>query len=185
MSDKLQDMLAADLRQLASDNGERYELIEGELITMAPAGNQHGAIASTLGGEIYLYLKQNPLGKGLAAETGFLTRGDSRTVRAPDYAFIPHDRIPKDGLPDGFSQIVPALVAEVVSPHDSADYVERKIHEWLAFGVGLVWVIYPKTQHVHVYHGESATHRLLTAEDTLDGEDILPNFRLPVRVIFD
>ena len=51
------------------------------------------------------------IGVGVTAETGFYTRGDNRTVHAPDYAFIRRGKIPADGQLD----ITPDLVVEVIS----------------------------------------------------------------------
>jgi Uma2 family endonuclease len=132
-----------------------------------------------------MYLQQNKVGVGVAAETGFYTRGDRRTVRAADYAFIPNERIPVDGLPAGYSQIVPALVVEVVSPFDTAAYIEQKVGEWLDFGVRLVWVLYPDTRHVYIYRQEEASPRVLKAADTIEGGDVLPGFSLTVGKFFE
>jgi Uma2 family endonuclease len=176
---------ADDLLALPMGMGQRYELIEGELLTMAPAGNEHGFVAGAVFGKVFMYLQTTDIGVGLAAETGFYTRGDKSTVRTPDYAFLTHQKIPEDGLPKGFSDIVPDLVAEVVSPNDSASYVEQKTLEWLAFGVRLVWVIYPDSQRVHVYQQGERNPVILTAEDTLTGGDVLPGFKLPVRNLFE
>ena len=181
---KTADLTATDLAELPSGMGQRFELIEGELITMPPAGNLHGAVSGYLHGELYVHVRQHKLGKLLSAETGFYTRGDERTVRAPDIAYIPSERIPKDGLPEGFSSIVPALVVEVVSPHDRAAEIEAKVEEWLTFGVSLVWVVYPKTAHVVVYH-QDRTSITLKDDDLLDGEDVLSGFSLPIRSIFE
>lgn len=175
----------ADLLNLPMGMGERYELIDGELFTMPPAGNEHGFVADVISGEVYIYLKQNKIGIGLAAETGFYTRGDKRTVRAPDYAFVTQEKIPEDGLPKGFSDIVPDLVVEVVSPGDSASYMEQKTLEWLEFGVRLVWVIYPDSLRVHVYQQGERNPVILSAEDTLTGGDVLPGFELNVRALFE
>jgi Uma2 family endonuclease len=175
----------ADLLALPTGMGERYELINGELFTMPPAGNEHGFVADVISGEVYIYLKQNKIGIGLAAETGFYTRGDKRTVRAADYTFLRQEKIPEGGLPKGFSDIVPDLVVEVVSPGDSASYMEQKTLEWLEFGVRLVWLIYPNSQRVHVYQQGERNPEILTVEDTLTGGEVLPGFELDVHVLFE
>ena len=173
-----------DLLEVPSGQAERYELIEGEVVVMAPAGGEYGLVAGRLLGLIFGYLEQHPLGEVLTAETGFYTRGDKHTVRAPDVAFIPHERIPESGMPKGYLDIVPTLVAEVVSPHDKADAVEQKIGEWLAFGVALVWVVYPASRRVYVYRQDETSPTVLTVDDTLDGETVLPGFTLAVKRLF-
>jgi len=176
---------ADDLLTLPMGTGQRYELIDGELLTMAPAGNEHGFVADVISGEVYVYLKSNKIGIGFAAETGFYTRGDNKTVRALDYAFVSHAKVPEDGLPKGFSDIVPDLVVEVVSPNDSASYMEQKTLEWLEFGVRLVWVIFPDSQRVHIYQQGERNPTILNAGDTLTGDSVLPGFELLVRKLFE
>jgi Uma2 family endonuclease len=175
---------AADLLDLPDGMGKRYELVEGELREMAPAGGKHGQIVDIISGEFYLFLKAHQAGIGVTAETGFFTRGDNQTVRAPDYAFIRAEKVPPDGLPDGYLAIVPDLVVEVISPHDRAGDVDQKTQEWIDFGVPLVWVVYPTTGRVFVYRQDQRSPTLLTREDTLDGGDMLPGFALPVSTIF-
>lgn len=47
----------------------------------------------------------------------------------------------------------------------------------------LVWVIYPQTQHIHVFqHGQQPL--ILRADDTITGEPALPGFRAAVREFF-
>ena len=41
-------LITADELLQMPDDGKRYELIEGELIEMAPAGLRHGEIAATI-----------------------------------------------------------------------------------------------------------------------------------------
>jgi Uma2 family endonuclease len=45
----------------------------------------------------------------------------------------------------------PFLVIEVLSPDDRAEEVQEKIDDYLAFGVGYVWVANPRTRRGYVY----------------------------------
>jgi Uma2 family endonuclease len=90
----------ADLLALTAGQGERYELIEGELRTRPAAGGRHGQVIDTISGELYVFQKSHLLGVGVTAETGFYTRGDTYTVRAPDYAFIRQAKVPAAGYWD-------------------------------------------------------------------------------------
>jgi Uma2 family endonuclease len=178
-------MTADDLLALPGGMGERYELIEGELIVTAAAGGKHGLVAQIIGGEIYVFLKENPIGVLVTAETGFYTRGDDKTVRAPDLAFMRNELIPPGGLPDGYLSIVPDLVVEVVSPNDRAAEVDAKVQEWLDFGVGAVWVAYPATRRFMVYRRGADSAVILNAGDKIDGGAILPGIEREVTIFFD
>ena len=65
----------------------RHELIKGELLTMSPAGGEHGAVIGSLFLLLGNFVKQNGLGVLLGAATGFLIEREPDTVRAPDTAF--------------------------------------------------------------------------------------------------
>lgn len=128
------------------------------------------------------YVKDHDLGAVLAAETGFLISRDPDTVRAPDVAFIAKCSVP-DQWPRGWLTLVPDLVIEVVSPSDTVGQVEDKIADWLSFGVRRVLAVYPGTRTIQV-HRPDQSPQILTVGETLDGEDVVPGFSLPVRDIF-
>lgn len=161
----------------------RYELIEGELKQMSPAGHNHGRIAMELSAPLYQYVKANNLGKVYAAETGFLLKTDPDTVRAPDIAFIRQERVAKVGRSEGYWRGAPDLAVEVISPSDSVGKLENKIRMWLEAGTRLVWVISPTLFNVTVYRSMMDIETL-TEKDVLDGGDVIPGFKFPVSELF-
>jgi Uma2 family endonuclease len=171
-----------DLAKLPS--GKRHELIEGELIRLSPTKPLHGFVALRVAAALILYNNSHHFGTLFAAETGFLTRGNNRTVRAPDVAFISYEKLPAGSKLDDFLAIPPNLVVEVVSPGDRAGEIEQKTHEWLDFGVGMVWVVYPESQRVHIYEKNNQV-RILSVEESIVGDPILPGFESPVRAFFE
>ena len=176
-------LVTADELLRMPDDGKRYELIEGELIEMAPAGPRHGEIAATIVIVLGHYVRQNDLGTIFAAETGFLLRYDPDTVRAPDAAFIAKDRLPSEGVPIGYFDTIPDLVVEVVSPSDRAGQVQEKIEQWIEHGVKLVWVAYPECRSITVYRSLSEV-QVLHEGDILTGGPVLPGFSCAVSDIF-
>lgn len=135
-------MTAAELMRLPED-GNRYELVRGELVAMAPAGFLHGVIVDRIGRRIGDYVEQYSLGVSAAAETGFQIERDADTVRAPDYAFVSHERLAGRNPASGYAKVTPDLVVEVVSPRDHQPDVGAKVAMWLDAGVRLVWVVDP------------------------------------------
>jgi Uma2 family endonuclease len=172
---------AEELYELCQAGG-RYELVKGELREMPPAGEEHGFQGAPLVLFFGHYAHTNRLGRVALAETGFLLARDPDTVRAPDMAFIRQERLPEQ-FSRRWSEIVPNLVAEVVSPNDAWVEVAEKVAEWLAAGVRLVWVVNPRAKTVTVYRSLQEI-RILTEADTLDGEEVAPGFSLPVAQIF-
>jgi Uma2 family endonuclease len=169
---------AEELIRLPSGEA-RYELIDGELITMSPSGAEHGDVAAEIGARLREYVRTHRLGKTYAAETGLVISRDPDTVRAPDASFVRADRVVNvrtyfPGAPD--------LAVEVLSPNDRASEVEAKVRQWLESGTRMVMVVDPETRTATV-HTATATSRL-SIGDALDGGDVVPGWRLPLAEIF-
>ncbi len=84
----------------------------------------------------------------------------------------------------GYSEIVPDLVVEIISPSDRPVAANDKAEMWLRHGVRLVLLVDPDDRAVTVlpHDGPAQT---LTDADTLNLGDVLPGFTCPVRDIFD
>lgn len=174
---------ANDLLRISARGHQRYELIRGVLHTMPPAGIEHGDRALRLGAHLQIFVEDHDLGIVVAAETGFYLERDPDTVRAPDAAFIRKERLPAGPLPSGYFLGAPDLAVEVVSPNDKAGDVEDKVQTWLRFGTRLVWLLAAKTRTVTVYRLDGAI-QVLTGNELLDGEDVVPGFQIPVSRLF-
>ena len=111
----------------------------------------------------------------LVTGTGFKLAENPDVVRAPDAAFVRRERVEEVGQTEGFWPGAPDLVAEVVSRGDTYAEVEDKIADWLDAGTRLVVVVNPSTQTVALYQSRSDI-RILTADDVLDGGEVVPNW---------
>lgn len=176
-------LTADQLLSWQGDPDKRYELVDGEIITMAPPGGEHGEITFKSGHIVGIYVEANRLGKMYAAETGFLLRRNPDRVRAPDFAFIAAGRLPGDRSPKGYIEIAPDFVIEVVSPNDTADDVQTRVEDWLNAGATVVWTIYPTQKSVLIWHSLDRAERR-TGEDELDAEPAIPGFRCPASTLF-
>lgn len=175
-------LLTAEDLWAISARGERYELIQGELRDMPPANPEHGYYTMSLGARVQVYVEDNDLGAGFAAETGFIIARNPDTVLAPDFAFIAKDRLPAP-IPKKFAELVPELVLETGSPADKERDIEEKVRLWLDAGVRMVWEL-DLSRRVLTVHRPGAEPRPLGAEETLSGEDVLPGFSLPLSRLF-
>jgi Uma2 family endonuclease len=173
---------AADLLQMRSPAGVRYELVAGELRTMTPAGAPHGGIVTDLAALLHAYARAHDLGRVVAGDTGYWLSRAPDTVRAPDVAFISKARIPRP-LPPGFFEIAPDLAVEVRSPSESRRDIDEKLADYRQAGVRLIWVIEPSSRTVTVYYGDG-TNQTFAAHEVLDGADVLPGFAVPVDRLF-
>ncbi|TVP98960.1 MAG: Uma2 family endonuclease [Planctomycetaceae bacterium] len=173
---------ANELWQMPPD-GRRYELVQGELRQMAPAGNEHGQLTVRITWRLAQHVETNRLGVVFAAETGFLISSAPDTVRAPDLAFVSQKRIEEVGQAEGYWPGAPDLVVEVISPNDRYTDVEEKTTDWLAAGTRMVLIVNPRKRIVTVYR---SLHEItiLTADDTLSGDDVVPGWQVAVGDIF-
>ena len=71
---------------------------------------------------------------------------------------------------------------EVVSPTDSQRLLTVKIGNYLAAGT-TVWVVYPDEKAVDIYALNQSVKRL-EKEDSLEGGNILPGFKLELKKVF-
>lgn len=182
MTTELLPVTAGELLSLP-DDGIRRELIRGELRQMAPAGFRHGHVAGRIHNRLGPFVEEHALGIVCAAETGFRLATDPDTLRAPDVAFVSRERLAEAGEPDGFFPGAPDLAVEVVSPNDSYRDLHEKVLGWLRAGARMAIVADPASRTVTVYRpgGEA---EVLTADDTLDGDDVVPGWRVLVGEFF-
>lgn len=180
---KHQQMTAEEFLRFAGEPGKRYELIDGGMIEMAPAGAQHGAIAYRIGHLIGNYVFAHSLGELYTAETGFVLRRSPDTIRAPDFAFVSAERLPDGGSPEGYLDLAPDLVVEVISPSDTARSVQRRIDDWLKAEALVVVVVYPEPRTVFLWRGINVVERR-TGDEEISLEPALPSFRCKVSDFF-
>src|SRR6266508_305446 len=182
MSTEVKLMTADELLALPQDEF-RYELVNGELKKMSPAGQRHGRITVRLTEPLAKYVREHQLGQVYAAETGFKLKSNPDTVRAADIAFVQRERLEVLGETESFWPGAPDLAVEVNSPSDTVREVEKKVMEWLEFGARLVWVVSSKMYSVTVYRSLNEIV-VLTEKDTLDGGDVVPGFQIRITEIF-
>ncbi|HZS08225.1 MAG TPA: Uma2 family endonuclease [Blastocatellia bacterium] len=177
-------LITAEELSKMPDDGFRYELVKGELRKMPPAGHQHGKIAMLIAIPLGKHVLDHKLGMVYAAETGFLIARDPDMVRAPDVSFVRHEVIDKIGEPDdAYWPGAPDLAVEVISPNDTYTEVEEKVSDWLEAGTRMVIVINPRRRDVKVYRSITDV-KVLTEQDTLDGADVVPGWKMDVRELF-
>ena len=119
----------------------------------------------------------------ICSRNGILHLTNPDTVRAADAAFIAKNRLPESPS-DGYLEIVPDLIVEVVSPYDRPREILEKVNECLEAGVKCIWMVYPKSRQVYVYKSDSSVE-ILSGEDTLTGDDVIPGFQCPVTELFE
>lgn len=139
----------ADIEALP--DGERAELIDGEMFMMAPPMTVHQRILVKLIFEIETYIHKN---KGncelLPAPFGVYIKKDNRNYVEPDISVICHgDRLGERGCHGA-----PDWVIEIVSPSSrKMDYVRKPVL-YREAGVQEYWIVDPKKETVTVYEAD-------------------------------
>ena len=157
---------------------EGYEYVKGELVPMSPATRAHSRISVNVIRYLDRHVRENQLGE-VHVEATFQV--GERGLK-PDVAFVSTAGL--DGDENKGFPIPPDLAIEVVSPTDAQSRVVDKAFAYLNAGTRLVWVLEPRSQTVTVYRSEKDM-TLLTCEDTLTGEDVVPRFACPVSQLFE
>src|SRR5918911_5181823 len=180
---KEQSMTVDDLL-LMPDDGNRYEVIEGELFVTRAPNYDHQAVITNLAVLIGTYLKQNPIGS-VVAGPGVIFSKFSGVI--PDLVFLKHPTR-KKVLSAGKLKGAPELAIEVVSPGASSHRRDRVAKRALygKYGVREYWIVDYKTRTVEVCALEEnvlQTVAKLTEKDALTSV-VLPGFTCYVAAIF-
>jgi len=174
--------MTIDAFEQLPDDGNRYELVDGELERMPPTGEVHGDVDRQFIWLLESHIRPRGIEK-LFVETSFVLSPDRQTVRQPDIAFVHAERLLQDRDRERSVRLAPDLVIEIVSPSDRRSAVVAKAHEYLSCGVRLVWTVDPPSRTITVFRIDG-TNDVLGRDDTIDGEDVLPGFRAALRDIF-
>ena len=170
-----------DVIRIEASESRLFELVDGVLVEKA-MGAREALLASFIVHFFWEYLKERDLGVALGAD-GML-RLRPRLVRIPDVSFISWDQIPSGEFPSTpIPDLYPDLAVEVLSDSNTVAEIDRKLQEYFEAGCRLAWIVDPKTQTADV-HTSATECRHLRPSQSLDGGDVLPGFKLPLKELF-
>jgi Uma2 family endonuclease len=171
----------ADLDSLPED-GNRYELIEGELFVSRSPSLIH---QRTLGNVHFLFkdfLRDNPIGEILTTP-GVIFSDFSGVI--PDLVYVSHERGKVIATGDRING-APELIIEVLSQGTENrrrdEHAKRQLYK--KYGVKEYWILDPQQRTVQVFR--TARFKLtatLGVRDVLT-TPLLPGFRCPIKEIF-
>ena len=176
----------AELMALGSD--ARVEVVEGEIVEMAPVGLRHQFVGGNFFRPLDQYVRENNL--GFVFYDGLIYLLDQnekhlRGARVPDVSFIRKGMIPKGWNIDRPFPGAPTLAIEVVSPDDDAEDLLKRTRDYLRAGSEQVWIAYPSEREVHQHRRGADTVRVYTQDsDVIDVEGLLPGLTLTLGTIF-
>jgi Uma2 family endonuclease len=157
------------------------ELIDGVLVEKA-MGAKESVLTWEIGRRMGNFVVEQQRGLLMTAD-GFVRLFPGQ-VRAPDVSFISFDRLPDHKAPaEPIPDLVPDLAVEVLSAGNTWQELKRKLKDYFLAGVRLVWFIDPDKRRGHIYTAPDEM-RLVKEDEAMDGGDVLPGFRLPLRDLF-
>ncbi len=128
--------------------GERAELIDGQIYNMAPPRYIHQIILSELNSVIHQYIKsKNGSCKILPAPFAVFLNNDNKTYVEPDISVI----CDKNKLDEYGCHGAPDWIIEIVSPGSkNMDYL-TKLLKYSSSGVREYWIVDPQKNRIMVY----------------------------------
>jgi len=169
---------------LALPNSVGFELVAGQLVERNVSRE-----SSRVAGRIITLFNNasDQAGEPVEVYTSELSykcfEDDPEMLRRADVSVISKSRLVS--IPDDVGTMpIPAdLVIEVLSPHDLAARVSRKVRLYLDNGFAKVWIVDPEVRMVAI-HTPDAPGKILREEDEIDAGEILPSFRCRVKEFF-
>ena len=171
--------------RLPENADKRFELINGDVIEMAPPAEEHGFIAAEIFHRVRLFDPQRKLGNP-SVDAGFYSLDDRHTLLGPDFAFRCTER-PAAPFNKKWTPVMPDLAVEVKSPSNTLAELRQKAAIYLSHGSQLVWIINPGSKCAEVCRLSAQgdmERETVGADGSLSGEDVLPGFSLELALLF-
>jgi Uma2 family endonuclease len=164
-----------DFLRRSEERDVRYELVEGELITVSPGMFLHNEVRDNLLVLLKTFVEARGLGT-VVAEQPFHLFGD--TVRVPDVAFVRGRKLAPHKLPEG----APDLAIEVISPTNTPHEINQRVSDFFAAGSTRVWLVYPEHRDIYIHGAAGVVRR--RGDETLEDPELLPGFSVKVSSLF-
>jgi Uma2 family endonuclease len=166
---------------LLPDDGNRYEILEGELtMTPAPTTN-HQEISKRL--EFLLFaLEQKGIGKVYDAPVDVIT--DFKTIFQPDLCFVLEENyqiITEENI-----QGAPDLIIEILSPSTSFKDLGVKKDLYEKYGVKEYWIVDPTAKSIAVYESRKGKFEILLKmkNSGVARSNLLEDFHVELKWLF-
>jgi Uma2 family endonuclease len=186
MASSIEPLLTvADLDAFPEEDGNRYELIDGELFVSCAPGIPHQRVLHNLQLAFGFYLKENPVGI-LVPGAGAIFSDYDAVI--PDLAYVSNERWDQVVTGEKFTGALD-LVVEILSPGSQNRRrdlsVKRKLYG--KYGVKEYWIVDTENQSILIFRLREQT---LEEPATFSGDqeltsDLLPGFQLKASAVFN
>lgn len=168
-----------EFRNLPDNEGERYELDEGELLMTPSPTVSHNRVRDRIFLDLKKFTEDRQLGE-ILLEMDFQLTPD--TVRRPDLAFVTTEHLQRTDVERWPVIGAPAIAIEVISPSNRAQDIAKMIGQYINSGSRSVWVVYPNLRYVEIHSASGV--RKIQAPAVLADESVIPGFSMQLSSIF-
>ena len=184
MTTQVEPLLTVADLDLMPDDGNRYEIIEGELFVSRAPSLTHQIIVKNIVTDFQNHINRNPLGL-VVPGPGVIFSEYSGVI--PDVIFISNER--RGEIAAGERVMgAPDLVIEIVSPGTENERRDRVVKRQLygKHGVREYWIVYPESRAIEVYAYDGQVLNLANtfAETDELTSAVLRGYRVQVGKLF-
>ena len=170
-----------DYRRL-TDEGDYFEIIEGERVVNPPPTTWHQFASSNLELMLMLFLGKGKLGVMLHAPFDVIFADD--TVLQPDIVVISRERASRIQKAGVFG--APDLVIEILSPSTASRDRADKLDVYARHGVREYWLVDPEIKRIEIFVLEDEQLIRKAGHDSGEARSlaVLPGFAAPLADVF-
>ncbi|MGZ8842206.1 MAG: Uma2 family endonuclease [Pyrinomonadaceae bacterium] len=182
---KIEPQMTVDDLDAMPEDGNRYEVIEGELFVSRAPGLPHQIITGNILHQFMNYLDENPIGR-IVSTPGLILSRHSGVI--PDLVFYSHAR-GDEIIWNERLNAAPEIVIEILSAgreNISRDRVTKR-RLYAKHGVSEYWIVDSENRSIEIYRvaGESLDLATLLRNDDQVTSPVLPGFSCPLAKIFE
>jgi Uma2 family endonuclease len=185
MAARIEPLVTVDDLEALPEDGNRYEVIEGEIFVSRAPSLPHQLLSGNLFGQLWNYVTTNQIGR-VVATPGIVFDQYSGVI--PDLVFFTNVRA-SEIISEGRLIAAPDIAIEILSPgreNISRDRITKR-QLYAKHRVKEYWIVDGENRTIEIYR-QTSTGLGLTA--TLNAGDritspLLPNFDCPVDSIFE
>src|SRR3954471_17636108 len=169
----------ADLDSMP-DDGQRYELLQGELIVSPAPGKVHQRIIGRL--HVWLVGAATRAGSGEVVIAPADVRLSQFNLVQPDLLYLRESQ--SDLYGEKFIAGAPACVIKIVSPASGVYDRVRKASLYMESGVEEYWVVEPTKRHILIHRaGHEMPNPMIVASGSITSS-VLPELSLDIDDLF-
>ena len=182
---KIEPLMTVDDLEAMPEDGNRYEVIEGELFVSRAPGLPHQLVTANIIGCFLKYLEENPIGR-IVPTPGLILSQFSGVI--PDLVFYSHAR-GKEIIANDRLNAAPEIVIEILSPgreNISRDRIAKR-QLYAKHAVDEYWIVDSENRSVEVYRLKNQSldmAAVLRNNDEVTSPS-LPDFACPLSKLFE